>query len=371
MRVAIYAGAFKKDQDGIARTLYELIDSLLKRDIRVGVWGYNITPQFKKNLSLFTVPAIPYPFDPKYGIAFPSGSLIRSLDDFKPGLIHTAVPDMVGRRIIKYAKKNSIPSITSFHADYPALAKSLKLKFMEKLTWKYLKWFYHQSCFVFAPSGVVMDKLAEKGVKNAKQWSRGIDTGTFNPRFRSQRLRTDWNAREKTVILYSGRFAWYKDLDTLTRVYALFQKESPGQAVFVLAGEGPLKKKLQSRMPDAVFTGHLRGEELSKVYASADIFLFPSYVETFGNVVLEALASGLPAVVPDAGGSTEIVENSSAGLMVEAKNARLFYEACKRLAEDKELYDTMRARGLQYAGKHDWDGVNGKLIDEYYELTGK
>ncbi len=368
MRVAIYGGAFKKDQDGIARTLYELTDSLLKRDIEVGVWGYTITPQNRKKLSLFMVPSIPYHFDPKYGFAFITVKLKRRLAEFKPDLIHITTPDMVGNGMIRFAKKNSIPVITSFHADFTSLAKSFKFGCMQRLWWKYLKWFYHRCHSVFVPTEIIITKLKKKGIKNVKLWARGIDSEKFNPAFRSQSLRARWNAQEKKVILYSGRFTWYKDLDTFTRVYSFFQKKSPEKVVFVLAGEGPIKKKLERRMPRAHFTGHLSREELSTVYASADIFLFPSFVETFGNVVLEALSSGLPVVISDGGGCAEIVQKSNAGFIVEARNAFLFYERCKQLIENKALYDTMRANGLKYAGKHDWDRINGELIDEYYKL---
>ncbi|MFC2141003.1 glycosyltransferase, partial [Acidobacteriota bacterium] len=168
--------------------------------------------------------------------------------------------------------------------------------------------------------------------------------------------------------LYSGRFVKYKDLETFIEVYNLFKEHGPGDVLFVLAGDGPTRDELVRRMPDAHFPGYLEGEELSRVYASSDILLFPSTTETFGNVVLEALASGLPAVVSDIGGCKEVVGKSLAGLVAKANDPLDFYQKCKQLVEDETLYKEMQQKGLKFAKRRSWKTINNRVIDQYLDL---
>ncbi len=368
MRVAIYAGMFKQNHDGSAKTLYELTHSLLKRDAEVGIWGFSITPQEKNGLSLYNIVSVPLPLYPDYRITLPSPKIKRQLKKFKPDVIHITVPDFAGISFMRYARKRGIPILTSFHTDFPAYFKSYHIGIFYKPAWKFLKWFYNKSLVTLAPTEEVIEKLKEKGIQNTKLWSRGIHLHKFGVTFRSETLRSDWGAQNKKVILYSGRFVWYKDLATFIGVYRLFKALDSRDVVFVLVGDGPIRDELVKQMPDAVFPGYLEGEELARVYASADIFLFPSTTETFGNVVLEALASGLPGVVSDVGGCKEIIKKSGAGLVAGARTPRDFYEKCRQLVEDESMYREMQQKGLNYVKKRSWDSINRQVIDEYERI---
>lgn len=368
MRVAIYAGMFAKNQDGATKALYELTDTLLENHIEVGVWAFKITPQQRKGLSLHTIPSVPLPIYPDYRISLPNPRLKMQFTTFEPDVIHIAVPDMAGAYLMRFARNRGIPVLTSFHTDFPSYLKSYHLGFMYKPAWQYFKWFYNKSRVVLAPTETMIDRLKTHRVHSVKLWSRGIHPDKYNTSFRSESLREKWGARDKKVILYCGRFVWYKDLETFIRVYQRFKKQGPNSVVFVLAGDGPIRDELEHRMPDAFFTGYLHGEELSRVYASSDILLFPSTTEAFGNVVLEALSSGLPAVVSDVGGCREIVEKSGAGLVVKARNANLFYVSCKQLLENPEMYQQFRARGLRYVQERSWANINRRVIDEYLRI---
>lgn len=368
MKIALYAGMFKQDQDGATKTLYELTDTLLKNEIKVGVWGFSITPQEKKGLDLFKIFSLPIPLYPEYKLTIPNPKLKAQLREFDPDLLHITVPDMTGIFLMRLARRMGIPVLTSFHTDFPSYLESYHLNLLYKPAWRYFKWFYNKSQRVLAPTDEIIQKLDHYGISNTKLWSRGIHLNRYNPDFRSTELRKKWKAENKKVILYSGRFVWYKDLETFIGVYELFKKHGPDNVTFVLAGDGPIREELERRMPDAIYPGYLHGEELSRVYASSDIFLFPSTTETFGNVVLEGLASGLPAVVSDVGGCQEIVENADAGMAVKAKAPQLFYESCKRLVEDKSYYERCRQNGLKYAKAHSWNAINGRVIAEYQEM---
>jgi glycosyltransferase involved in cell wall biosynthesis len=368
MNIAIYSGMFNRDQDGATKCLYELTDTLLANRFNVGIWALKATPQQKTNLSLHIIPSVPLPIYPDYRIALPNQRVRRQLDQFKPDIIHITVPDLAGIFLMRYARERGIPVLTSFHTDFPSYLSSYHLDFLTGPLWRYFDWFYNQSEVVLAPTGNTALYLQDHNIKRVKLWPRGIHLSKYNPSFRSQALRKRWEAKNRTVILYSGRFVWYKDLDTVIRVYQLFQKQMPGEAVFVLAGDGPIKKELQTRMPQAFFPGYLTGKKLSEVYASADILLFPSCTEAFGNVVLEALASGVPAVVSDIGGCKEIVGKASAGFVVHAKNHRQFYKSCRSLILNQDLYKAFQTNGLLYARRQNWKSINRIVIDEYSRI---
>jgi len=370
MRVAIYAGMFKENSDGAVKTLYELVNSLLEAGIEVGVWGFSITPQVRKGLTLTKIMSFPLPLYPDYRVTIPNPKLKRQLKKFDPDVLHITVPDLVGMFLMRFARKQRIPVLTSFHTDFPSYLKSFHLGIFYNLVWKISKWFYNKSRITLAPTEEIIDKLKSKGIKHTKLWSRGIHLDKYSIAFRSQSLRAEWGAQDKKVILYSGRFVWYKDLETFIEVYNLFKERGPGNVLFVLAGDGPIGDELERRMPDAHFPGYLEGEELSRVYASSDILLFPSTTETFGNVVLEALASGLPAVVSDVGGCKEVVGKSLAGLVAKANDPLDFYQKCKQLVEDETLYKKMQQEGLNFAQKCSWKVINNGVIDHYLLLLG-
>lgn len=369
MKIAIYTGSFKQNQDGATRTLYRLIDSLLQNEIDVGVLAHNITPQKRKGLSFIRIPSLPLLLYPDYKISLPIPSIKRQIDKFDPDVIHIAVPDIMGISLMRYARSKGTPVLTSFHTDFPSYLKSYRLGVFYNWSWAFFKWFYNQSQVVLAPTEAMVDKLKKNQIKQIKLWSRGIHHNEFNTSHRSPTIRKKWGAENKKVILYSGRFVPYKDLHTFIEVYRLFKERGPENVVFVMAGDGPIRNELEHQMPEARFTGYLQGEALSKVYASSDILLFPSTTETFGNVVLEALASGTPAVVSDSGGCQEIVNKSGGGIVVKAGDSSQFYHSCRNLVTDQDLYLRYRTRGLSYAEEHTWHHINNAVIDEYCRMV--
>lgn len=369
MKIAIYAGMFKENQDGATKTLYELTDTLLKEGIEVGVWAFKITPRKCKGLQLKLIPSIPLPLYPDYRISLPGPGIRAQITAFDPDVIHITVPDVLGLFLMRYARRRGIPVLTSYHTDFPSYLESYRLQFLYNSAWRFFRWFYNKSQSTLAPTNEMIDRLNENGISNVKLWARGIHTDKYNAVFRSQKVRELWGAENKKVILYSGRFVWYKDLETFIQVYDMFGKYNGGEVKFVLAGDGPIKEELERRMPEAFFTGYLTGKKLSRAYASADLLLFPSTTETFGNVVLEALASGIPAVVSNEGGCQEIINQSGGGLVAKGKAPLEFYRACTRILYDPGLYDRCRARGLEYAASRDWETINSNVIEEYRKLS--
>lgn len=368
MKVAIYAGMYIKDQDGATKTLYELTGSLLKKKIKVGVWAFSLTPADTPGLSLYRVMSWPLVIYKDYRMSIPSFRSARQLREFSPDVIHISVADFMGLFFLRYALKHGIPVITSFHTDFPSYLKSYKLAPFESLLWRYLRFFYNKCRAVFAPTREFQKRLTDHDIRQVKIWSRGIHRENYSPAFRSVKLRESWGGDHRKIILYAGRFVWYKNLQVVIDIYERFVSGSFRDVRFVMAGDGPIRNELERRMPGAVFTGYVTGRELSEVYASSDIFLFPSTTETFGNVIQEALASGVPAVVSDVGGCQEIISNSHGGLIADADNADHFYHHLSRLLDDRDLYSDLRASGLHYAELQNWETINQVVIDEYYSV---
>ncbi|MEI8031999.1 MAG: glycosyltransferase family 1 protein [Chlorobiaceae bacterium] len=373
MKIALYSGTYVRDKDGAVKSIYRLVASFRKKGHQVEVWSPDVSMQDDHDgVTVHTMPAVPIPLYPDYKLGFFRSATKRQLDSFVPDIVHISTPDIVGREFLLYAKANSIPVASAFHTDFPAYLSYYRLAFAEPAAWKYLSWFYNSCNLVFAPNGHVRKKLAAHNIRNVEIWSRGVDRQFFNPSRRSESLRARWNVQDRKVIVYTGRFVPYKATEIVMSVYDRFMAMGSGSCVrFVMIGSGPQEGELRRLMPEAVFTGYLTGTELAEAYASGDIFLFPSTTEAFCNVALEALASGMPAVVSDEGGCCDIVERSGAGVVARAGDADEFFARCLELSHDADRYTELRSRGLAYAGDQSWCEVNGTLIDRYDGLVSQ
>lgn len=370
MKIALYAGTYVKDKDGAVRSIYQLVSSMRKCGHEVAIWSPDVSPQADMSLQVHQVPSVPIPLYPDYKLGFYLASTEKELDQFSPDIIHISTPDIVGRKFLQYARKKGIPTGSAYHTDFPTYLSYYKLGFAEQSVWNYLVRFYNACDVVLAPNVSVSEKLSAKGIRNIELWSRGIDKELFDPSRRSLALRNAWRAEGKTVFVYAGRFVLYKDIEVVMELYRRFMDEGYGDRVkFVMIGSGPEEESMRNRMPEAVFTGYLTGLALPEAYASGDVFLFPSTTEAFCNVVLEALASGLPAVVSDIGGCMELVKRSRAGFVSKAGDIDDFYASCTRLMQDRERFSEMRTLGLEFAQNKSWAAVNGALIDRYQQMV--
>lgn len=369
MKIALYSGTYIRDKDGAVRSIYQLVSSLIKSGHTVAVWSPDVPAQKNGAVTVHKVPSVPIPLYPDYKLGFYLPGTKNELDTFAPDIIHISTPDIVGRKFLRYAKEKGIPVGSAFHTDFPSYLSYYHLGFAEKAAWNYLVCFYNTCDVVFAPNESVRTKLASKGINNIELWSRGIDKELFDPVRRSEALRKVWRAEGRMVFLYVGRFVLYKDVEVVKGLYRRFIEDGHSDMVrFVMIGSGPEEEHLRSHMPDAVFTGYLTGEALAEAYASGDVFLFPSTTEAFCNVVLEALASGLPSVVSDTGGCMELVKRSRGGFVAKAGDIDEFYTACLRLLQDSDGLSEMRTRGLEFAEGKSWSVINSALINQYQEM---
>ncbi|WP_406686829.1 glycosyltransferase family 4 protein [Rossellomorea vietnamensis] len=371
MRVALFTDTFYPQVNGVARTLKKLTDHYDKRRIEYKVFTPDLQDKGENYPNVHSFTSFPFFLYPECRTAIANPKTIRKqLMDFSPTLIHVTTPLTMGLYGIRGAKKLDLPLVASYHTHFDVYLNYYKMMWAAPLLWKYMKWFYSQADRILVPSEETRMHLMNQGFTDLSIWGRGVDCATFSPKKRNSSLREKFKIDKKYILLYVGRLAPEKDLDTLEKTIKHLPGEVKDRVQWLIVGDGPLKKELmdKTRGENVIFTGYLTGEELAETYASSDLFVFPSASETFGNVVLEALASGLPAVVADRGGVTNIVEHDHTGRVAEAHQYQSFiHHIIESLDESRLTY--MKRKALQMAERQSWDAIFEGLITEFREVS--
>ncbi|HYW34855.1 MAG TPA: glycosyltransferase family 1 protein [Balneolaceae bacterium] len=369
LRVAIFTGNYNHIQDGVSMTLNQLVAYLEKKGIPVIVFGpTDDEPALDHEGEFISVPSVPVPGRQEYrfSMAFPEKAKQR-LHQFNPTLVHLATPDLLGLRAMHWAKENNIQIVASYHTHFTSYLKYYHLEMLEGVGWKYAKWFYGQCKHIYVPSPSMANQLKERGIgKEIRIWARGVDTDLFHPDQRSEKWRRKQGFTPEDVVLtFVSRIVWEKNL----KIFVEVAKKLQGKVKPMIVGNGPAMDELKEMLPGAHFTGFITGDELACAYASSDIFLFPSETETFGNVTLEAMSSGLPCIVADAPGSKSLVDSGVNGYLAPPHDANEFARYVQKITKDEELRKRMSKTARQKALAYSWDRVNGKLIDDYREAV--
>jgi glycosyltransferase involved in cell wall biosynthesis len=212
----------------------------------------------------------------------------------------------------------------------------------------------------------MIDELVAHGFNDGmKVWARGVNTKLFSPEKRDLEWRRKAGFKDNDIVVtFVSRLVWEKELDTYRHSVQQVASKNP-RVKALIVGDGPAKDELLKLMPEAHFTGFLEGEDLAKAYASSDVFLFPSHTETFGNVTLEAMSSGLPCLVADATGSKSLVEHGENGGLAEPENEADFAKKLSIIVSDEELRNSMRKASRRKALEYEWDEINGRLLSNY------
>lgn len=371
MRVAIFTGNYNHIRDGVSLTLNRLVDFLQRQGVEVLVFGPTISePALNHNGTLVPVPSIKMPGRPEYRITtgFPADAR-KQLEAFKPDLVHLATPDILGIKALRWAEKNNVPLVSSYHTHFSSYLKYYKLSVFVPFLWRFLSWFYGKCKQVYVPSKSMAEILVEKNVTaNLKIWERGINSQLFSPDKRDMEWRRSHGFDDDDIIItFVSRLVWEKNLRLFAKVVNRL-KEKYANVKAMVVGEGPAREEMMDLLPNGVFTGFLTGEELATAYASSDIFFFPSDTETFGNVTLEAMASGLPAVVANATGSKSLVDHGENGFRAPVDKSDKFFTLIEKLIIDANLRQQMSKASLEKSKKYSWDSINGKLLGYYKEV---
>jgi phosphatidylinositol alpha 1,6-mannosyltransferase len=372
-RVAIVASSYNYIKDGVALTLNRLVAYLERQGVAVLVFApVAEVPAFAHQGTIVPVPSVPLPPRPEYRLAFglPRAALER-LRAFKPDLMHIALaPDFLGHSALRVARDWNIPVVASCHTRFETYLKHYW--YAAGLTGflkRYLRQSYGACREVYVPSQSMIDALLADGCRNNfRVWPRGVDAVHFNPCKRSDLWRAKHQIGEdELVIAFVSRLVREKNLHTLVAALRLLDERGVAHRS-VIVGDGPERFYLEHHLPHAVFTGFLEGEDLAQAYASSDIFLFPSETETFGNVTLEAMASGLPCVCADATGSRSLVVHGRTGYLAAPEKAAEFADRLAALAEDSSLRCQMGAAARERSLAFGWDETLERILGYYSSL---
>lgn len=299
MRVLIVTDTFPPDINGVARTLNTLGEGLERLGHRVQIVT-TLEAADAGGLKRHVMHSMPLPGYPGLRFGFASlRQMLEVFDDFQPDVLYVATETLMGISAIRAAGKREIPVVSGFHTNFQSYLEDYRLPGMESVAQGVLCSIHNHTARTLTPSVDTAQMLERWGIQNVGVLGRGVDTEMFNPVRRSVDLRQSWGADDSTpVAIYVGRIAAEKNLELAVRAFAEFQKAQP-QARMVFVGDGPRLESLKNEHPEFQYAGVRTGEDLAAHYASGDVFLFPSISETFGNVVLEAMASGLGVVAFD------------------------------------------------------------------------
>ena len=368
-KVALFTGNYNHIRDGVSLTLNRMVKFMLENDVEFKIFGPTIDkPALEHTGDFVAVPSLSLPGRPEYRVSTDLSSKgRRHLREFNPDLVHIATPDILGYKALRWAMDHQKPVVSSYHTHFTSYLKYYKLSFFEPLLWKYLNWFYSHCEQLYVPTSSMADWLKEMGVvTELKIWARGINTDQYTPENRDEEWRQKLGFKpDDVVVTFVSRLVWEKNLKLFSDVLnRLMEKYDHVKAMVV--GDGPAGDELKQILPNAVYTGFLTGEDLSKAYSSSDIFFFPSDTETFGNVTLEAMSSGLPCVVADAVGSKSLVDHEENGYLAPVEKSDLFYSYIDELVKNPGLRKKMADASRQKAGGYSWQNINGNLLS-YYE----
>lgn len=368
MKIAYFTESLPPLIDGVSHTLTQLKESLI-RDGHDFIFFSPFVPKPDGwGGKVFEIVSMPFPLYTKYKVSLPSLHDIRhKLDNFKPDILHVCSPFFLGISACKYARSIGIPVVGSYHTRFVSYLKYYGFDWFEPYGWNYLRWFYNQTDRVFVPSYATINELSMKGFSNLALWERGINTDCFSPDFANFELRKRWSPDGQPIAIYVGRLVKEKDIEVLIKAYRIL-KEKGIIFKLVFVGEGPMREEIARNLPEAILEGFLAGRQLAEAYASADIFVFPSTTESFGNVVLEAGASGLPSIVSGEGGVMNLVLDGQTGFIATPRDADDYASKMEILLTNDILRNNFSKLALRHATKKNWDSVNRVLFDGYREL---
>jgi glycosyltransferase involved in cell wall biosynthesis len=368
MRIVLFTDTFAPQVNGVARTLARWLDFAVAAGHQVALVTPRLPNGQPSQAALHVeLPSVTVPFYEELRLAIPLDFWsARKLRSFGADLVHVATEFTVGRSGVAWAESEGVPLVTSFHTDFPAYLAGYGAGGLERAAWGYLRRFHEHGRLTFCPSASTLLQLAGHGFHGRlRVWGRGVDANHFTPERRRLELREQLVGPGRLMALYVGRLAPEKRVEVVLDGYAAARAQCEALRL-VVTGDGPSAGLLRARAhPDVVFTGTLGGATLADTYAAADLFVFASDTETFGNVVIEALSSGLPVIAAAKGGVLESVIPDCNGLLVEPGNAKSFGEALLALAHDPELRSRLGANARAHAVRRSWYVVFSELFAAY------
>lgn len=364
IRLALFTDTYYPEMNGVAKTLERWVKYLRSQGIECLVFA-PARPRREKTISEVAerLTSLPFFLYPECRLAVPqTGHVEKKLLDFRPTVIHIATPFGTGMSGRYLAIKHGIPLVASHHTHFVRYLPFYNLQWMGKLLWRYLHWFHKPCSRIYVPSPSVLEECSQDGWEGLEVWSRGVDTQRFHPSVdREEFLRIHDLPRTRFIVLYAGRIAPEKQTEVAVEAVARFAAQTAAEPILVIAGDGPSKLEIKALTQllgvESRFLGVLEQDQLQQWMAASDVLLFPSATETFGNVVLEAMACGLPVVGAAGGAVPDTVRHGLNGLLCPPGDIQAFTSSLELLYKDASLRARLSVAGVAEANERSWNEV--------------
>jgi glycosyltransferase involved in cell wall biosynthesis len=365
LRVSVVTETYPPEINGVAMTLGRMVDALSARGHAIQVvrprQGIHDRPE-SNGVEHALVRGMPIPRYESLKLGLPAGrTLARLWNERRPDIVHIATEGPLGWSALAVVRRLGIPVSTDFHTNFHAYSHHYGLGLLEKPVAAYLRRFHNRAGCTLVPTEGMRRELTGQGFQGLRVVARGVDTTLFHPARRSQALRAQWGAQpDDPVAIYVGRLAPEKNLPLVIRAFEAMRTLEP-RVKLVLVGDGPARAELEVRDRGYVFAGMRRGEDLATHYASGDLFLFPSVTETYGNVTVEAMASGLALLAYDYAATREHIRHNDNGLAAPFDDAEAFVRLAKGLVRDPGRARAFGRLARVTSERIDWERVVSDL----------
>lgn len=354
MRILVVAESFLPHMNGVTNSVLRVVDHFAASGDDLGIiapkWpgaDKHLRTSCGRRVRVRRIASAPMPGYTEVRIATTSAATLRRrIDEFAPDVIHLASPMILGGRAVVAAQKAGVPTVAVYQTDIPGYTARYGMPFLENASWQLLRDVHNRATLNLAPSTATRDQMLEHGIERVHLWRRGVDTSLFSPSLRSAKLRARYADPEEKLVVYVGRLAPEKQVADLRVLH-----DMPGVRLLIV-GDGPERDALRRDMPRARFAGFRSGTDLAAHLASADLFVHPGELETFGQTIQEAMASGLPVIAPRRGGPVDLVTPSRTGWLytpgmldeLRDRAADLLFDDAKREAFGTAALESVRQR---------------------------
>lgn len=374
LRMAVVTETYPPEVNGVAMTTGRIVTAMQARDHQIQLIRPRQHPQdadsTEPNLDHIIKPGVPIPRYTNLRMGLPAKfSLLKLWRAKRPDVVHLVTEGPLGWSALSAALKLNIPVSSDFHTNFHHYSRHYSLGWLQTPIKSYLRKFHNRTCLTLVPTHAMREQLLQEGYRNLKVVARGVDTQLFTPARRSDSLRAAWGVRpDDLVALYVGRLAPEKNLSVVLRAFAAIRACQPA-AKLVLVGDGPMRRELEKTLTDAIFAGMRTDVDLATCYASGDVFLFPSVTETFGNVVLEAMASGLAVIAYDYAAAHDLIGHRENGLLAPFDTTVAFCALAGELASEPNGVRALGPAARQSAENRSWSTIFSQFEQALFEVV--
>ena len=376
LTIAVITETYPPEINGVSKTIAIMVKELCNRGHTIRLFRPDqrngIRVNGHMNIHDTTLPGVTIPFYQDLRFGLPARRKLVKHWLFKPvHLVHVVTEGPLGWSAVRAANRLGLPVVSDYRTNYQSYSRYYRLGLLHTAVDRYMRYLHNSTRYTLVPTHEVRDSLQTSGYHNVAVVGRGIDTALYNPAKRDWELRKSWGlSPTDTAALYVGRLAPEKNIHLAIQAYRQMQYVDPSLRL-IMVGDGPSRKDLQESHPEVIFAGMQQGESLARHYASGDIFIFPSITETFGNVILEAMASGLGIVAYDYAAAKEYLRHRRSAMLARFDDPDDFIKQACLLVSRKDNVKTLRTSVLETAKKCTWEKVICDLEAIYKNITAK